>query len=316
MDYSKKCTICKSTQILKKRNYKFKIPKNSIKFTEIIKKERFVCSVNFCKKCGNLYLYPRFSEEEYNIIFPSKDIKDHLNITSNQTILRASLNYNFLKSFINLKSNKRPKILDYGGAAGNMLIPFLNKFDCYLADYNKYDLPKAIQYLGRSLDNIEDLYQFDIIMALRVLEHVNDPLNLIKTLTHVITDNGIIYVQVPLGCLREWKFLDTPFRHINYFSEQSLYNCFKIAGLNIIYLKTRYYKIGGNPGWKIDIIGKKRSEGQKQKKIKFHSTTQQQNLKYFYYTPYIIRNNKFKLGEIKKILKILKRRLNPRKRKN
>lgn len=313
MDFSKKCPICKSTQIIKKKNYTFNIPKNSVKFTEIIKKEKIICSVNFCKKCGNLYLYPRFTEDDYSIIFPSKNINHHPATSSKQTLLRASLNYEFLKDFVNSELNNKLKILDYGGAAGYMLIPFVNKFDCFLIDYFKYPLPKEIKYLGRNLNNIESEIKFDIVMALRVLEHVNDPLKLVKEFSYIISENGIIYIQVPLGCLREWKSLDTPFRHINFFSEQSLYNCFRIAGLEIIYLKTKYHKIGGNTGWKIDIIGIKRRESQKQKKPKFYSTTQQQYLKYLYYLPYFIKKNKFKLKEIKKIMSTLKKRFNLKK---
>ncbi len=304
MNFNRQCPICKSTQIIKKKRYTFVIPKNSLKITEVIKKENFLFSVDFCKKCGNLYLYPRFTEEEYSIIFSSKN-KPYLPASVlKQTLGRAYLNFNFLIQFFNYNSKILPKVLDYGGAAGYMLIPFLKKCDCYLIDYFKYNLLKNIQYLGRNLNNVINKFKFDIIMALRVFEHVNDPLNLLKDLTQVLSENGIIYVQVPLGCLREWKSLDTPFRHINFFSEQSLYNCFRIASLDIIYLKTKYHKIGGNPGWKIDIIGIKSRESRKHKKIRFYTTAQQQNLKYIYYLPYFIRNKKFKLKEIKKIIKL------------
>ncbi|MHA2393026.1 MAG: class I SAM-dependent methyltransferase [Promethearchaeota archaeon] len=306
MNFDNQCPICKSTEVIKKKIYFFDIPEILVNFIENVKRKRIKFSINYCKKCGNLFLHPRFTEEEYNIIFSNKD-KPYLPFNiSKELTLRSYLNHKFLKQFFNYNSDLMPKILDYGGAGGYMLIPFLKKFDCYLIDYTKYDLPENIQYLGRNLNNVIDKYKFEIIMALRVLEHVNDPLNLIKDFTRVISEYGIIYVQVPLGCLREWKSLDTPFRHINFFSEQSLYNLFRIAGLNIIHLKTKYYQFGGNPGWKIDIIGIKSKDHQKLKEIRFYSTTQQQDLKYIYYIPYIIKNRKFKVKDIKKILFILK----------
>lgn len=222
---------------------------------------------------------------------------------------RAILNYNFLKGFFDYKLKYTPKVLDYGGSAGYMLIPFIKNFDCYLIDYIEYKLPRGIQYLGRNSNDLKHDIRFDIIFLIRVLEHINDPRNLIEDLIQNLNPNGILYIQVPLGCLKEWKSLDTPFRHINFFSEQSLYNCLRIAGLNIIYLNTVYQKIGGNPGWKIDIIGMKKSQYHKQKKILFKSTNLQQRLKFFYYIPFFVRNKKYKYKIIISKLNRLKKNI-------
>jgi len=305
MKFDNQCPICKSTQIITKKRYFFELPKNLVNAIEKIKNKRINFLVNYCKKCDNLFLYPRFTEKEYSIKFSDKS-KPYFPLTlPKPLLLRSYANYLFLKQFFNYNSSFIPKILDYGGSAGYMLIPFLKKFDCYLIDYFKYDLPKGIKYLGRNLNEADCKIKFDVIMALRVLEHVNNPLDLIKEFMQVIDEKGIIYIQVPLGCLWEWKSLDTPFRHINYFSEQSLFNLFRIAGLDIIYLKTQYYQYGGNPGWKIDIIGKRSRSKYKHKNVKYFTTEQQQTLKYVYFIPYFIKNKKFKFKDIKKILNVL-----------
>ena len=85
----------------------------------------------------------------------------------------------------------------------------------------------------------EDL-KFDIIISTHVFEHLNDPLRTLNSLSKQLEESGMIYIQVPLGCLSEWKNLDIPFRHNNFFSEESLYNLFNKADLDIQYLKTLF----------------------------------------------------------------------------
>jgi hypothetical protein len=175
-------------------------------------------------------------------------------------------------------------------------------------DYKKYALPKGIRYLGRNTDDLDGKLKFNIIFSIRVLEHVNDPKKIIKDLILNLNQNGIIYVQVPLGCLNEWKSLGTPFRHINFFSEESIYNLFKVSGLNIIYLKTVFQLSKEAPGWKLDIIGIKTPKNKQKKKIKYKSTIQQIK-RVFYYIPLIIRKKTLNPQNIKKKFKNILKKL-------
>lgn len=277
-------------------------------FTEILKnKEKCNFYINLCEQCGFLFLNPRFSEEDYKKIFDygerilsldSNDIKKHF--------IRVLYNYNFIKKFFINDLKNKPNILDYGGSAGYMLLFFLKEFNCYVIDYFKYELPEGIHYLGRSSADLKNDPKFDIIFSVQVLEHVNNPRDLIELLGQNLRENGILYVQVPLGCLKEWKSLDTPLRHINFFSKQSLYNCFRYAGLKVIYLKTIfYYNPEGTSRWMLNIIGTKRILDQKRRNIKYLSTKQQYLLRYFYYIPYYLINKKYKIKSIKEDLKKL-----------
>ncbi|MFX0035605.1 MAG: class I SAM-dependent methyltransferase [Candidatus Hermodarchaeota archaeon] len=268
-------------------------------------KEKISFNINLCKQCGFIFLNPRFSEEDYKKIYKyeEKILSLDSSVVENYT-KRIEYNYNFIKKFYRNNLKDKPNILDYGGNAGYMLLPFLKEYNCYLIDYFEYELHEGIHYLGRTSADLKDDIKFNIIFSVQVLEHVNNPRNLIEVLGQKLSEDGILYVQVPLGCLKEWKSLDTPLRHINFFSGQSLYNCFRYAGLKIIYLKSFFHYGGKVPSrWMLNIIGTKKNRDQKQPNIKYLSTKQQYVLRYFYFIPYFLLNKKYKLKTIKEDLK-------------
>ena len=306
------CPICHSRDLIKLKNYLFKkstYPESSrvrLIFTEILKnKENCNFYVNFCQKCGFIFLNPRFSEDDYKIIFKTKE----MNITADlKEYQRFSKAYKLINKFYKTNFQNKPKVLDYGGQNGSFLIPYIKNYKCFLIDYYKYKLPKFIQYLGRNSDDLKGNDIFDIIFSIRVLEHVNNPRELITDLVNNLHEDGILYIQVPFGCLNEWRSLYHPVSHINFFSEESLYKCLKLSGLNVIYLKTSFYRTKKRTaGWKIDIVGTKRKK-EKDKIISQVSSTKLQQLKLFYYFILLFRKKTIKFSYIKSKIKQITRK--------
>lgn len=312
------CPICDSKKLKRLKHYIFTNPflKSEIEdsnhqtgFDERGKKENNIdFYINSCQKCGFIFLNPRFSEEDYAILFKTKEINDSVNQDVAFYFPRAMRGYNLISRYFKFDLDYKPKVLDYGGAWGYLLIPFLKKYDCFLIDYNNYALPKGIRYLGRSSDILDKKVRFDVIFSIRVLEHINEPKKVIKDLVLNLNENGIIYIQVPLGCLNEWKSLDTPLRHINFFSEQSLYNLLRLSGLNVLHLKTVYHVSKNAPGWKLDIIASKAIAKEKQAQIKGLSTDQQRK-RLFYYIPLLFRKKNFNITNLKNKLRNILRKL-------
>ncbi len=310
------CPICDSEKLKRLKQYIFReqniinylstLSLQSMSNESLMIKNEFKFYINHCQRCGFIFLNPRFSEEDYKIIFKTEVINKKIDVE--QYFVRAIRGYKLISKYFRHKLPYKPKILDYGGASGYLLYPFLKKYDCYLMDYKKYALPKGTRYLGRNTDDLNGKLKFNVIFSIRVLEHVNDPKKVIKDLILNLYENGIIYVQVPLGCLNEWKSLDTPFRHINFFSEESIYNLFKVSGLNIIYLKTAFQISKNAPGWKLDIIGIKTPKNKEKKKIKYISTNQQRK-RVFYYIPLIFRKKTLNPQNIKKKFKNILKKL-------
>ncbi len=87
------------------------------------------------------------------------------------------------------------------------------------------------------------------------MEHVLEPKEILKNIVTHLNNQGMIYVEVPLGVFREiWRFKD-PLTHINFFSEESLFRLFKECGITPVYLSRNYQWIMDSSRWCINAIG-------------------------------------------------------------
>lgn len=299
-----KCPVCNSNRLKKVKKYTFRSPRDDIEnhlmdynyvrlwilFHKIMenKKDKIIFNMTLCENCGLLFTNPRFSEEDlrikYDCIAKLRTNKERSSIAQPEKWKhRAHRVYNLIKKYYIFNLKDQPKILDYGGSAGYILIPFKNDFKCYVIDYEKWDLPEGVYYLGKNLKNTK---KFDIILLLHILEHVFNPKKLLEDLSKYLNENGVLIIQIPLECFR-LKYLNEPLTHISFFSEESLYNCVKFAGLNIIHLKTSLQKYLDIKNWAIDVVCTKRKEGSF-KKIDTILSTKQQMSRFNYHLPFYL----------------------------
>ena len=259
--------------------------------------------VCLCSSCGLIFTNPRFSEKEIAIKYLTVgEIESDKQQTQIRTILkkdeRASRIYNLLAGLYRGNHRTR-KVLDYGGGRGYNLTPFLQKTDdCYLLDFVEYDTSADITYLGKNIDALQKEDAFDVILLCHILEHAIDPAGIIRNLLSHLTDTGMIYIEVPLGCWGEWKYLHEPLTHINFFSEESLYKCLRACGLHVIHLSTAYQWVARSKLWCVNIVGCKDPENT----ITNFKTTQKQMYSRYYSLP-LIREHPGRY--VKKILKLL-----------
>lgn len=258
-------------------------------FFNKIRKEQSTCSVDstICQNCGFIFSNARLSEEDVMIKYEAiaelgLDKKRHKRKSNKGIKPRSERVYSLINKVLPNKNNAEPlAILDYGGAEGYLLKPFLNQgHKCYLLDYMQYDLvDERIQYLGRSITDLDEGVKFDLIFFLHTLEHVANPVELVIELKKRLKPGGFLYVEVPLGAWLEWMQMEEPITHLNFFSEQSLYHVLEKAGLKIIFLNSQWQWITNARNLCINIIGKNES-GTSSIKPK---TTQEQmeQLRYF-----------------------------------
>lgn len=305
MQTTGKCPLCNSKNIETIYEYVFGYPGENVHehlldityvrlwilFERIIKNRGDIkFQACLCRKCGFIFLNPRFSNKDltikYESIFELGSVKYRLqeNPPSNLD-LRAKRIYELIKQHAYSNSSSKPEVLDYGGASGYNLIPFIDSCECGILDYEKWDLPKGVAYLGEDISDLDEGASFDVILLLHTLEHVLKPKLFLETLCNVLKDRGIIYVEVPLGCFREWQTLSEPLTHINFFSEQSLYNCFQYCGLHIIHLSTSFQWITHGRKWCINIIGSKNLPPNSIRPEALSTEKQMKKIKY--YLPYL-----------------------------
>jgi len=133
------------------------------------------------------------------------------------------------------ESIKRPKILDIGCAEGRLLQSFLAYgCDCYGVEHPSYPQkrflnPDRIKYFVGNLDFLDlEERSFDIIILWHVLEHMDNPNNVISRVYDLLAPDGIFVLAVPNFSGIEakifkqlWFHLDIPW-HKYHFTKSSL----------------------------------------------------------------------------------------------
>jgi len=118
---------------------------------------------------------------------------------------------NILKAFLQLNKNF-PKVLDIGGGLGLFSLNFkLNfpKSDIFILDYSQPEGIKEILTKNLTLRIVDyikadiqeetpfDENNFDLIFALDILEHIENPSIAIDEILRILKKNGLLFVSVP-----------------------------------------------------------------------------------------------------------------------
>ena len=319
MERINSCPICNSNKLKNIKNHIFKYPGDDIKdhlddinferlwilFNKILKKkgqENFESSL--CESCGFIFINQRFSDEDmklkYDAINELGGVKFRLEYDKlNKQEIRAKTIYNRINPFIENEKMDRPKIIDIGGASGYILEPFINKYDCNIIDFEKWKLPKGIKYIGKQLADLPKDQIFDVALLLHTLEHIVEPKKSIEEIYCRLSENGYLYIEVPLGAFQEYKFVSDPLTHVNFFSEQSLSRLLNECEFNVIYLSSKYQRVTRAKTWCINILATKNKDILSVPSGNIAST-QKQMSKLVYYLPFIFHKRAYQ-----KILKKL-----------
>ena len=298
------CPSCGSRENTKLKEHLFRFPGDDIGnqlhdltyerlwilFSRILeKRDKAVFLSMLCQKCGLIFTNPRFSREDIQIKYEAVNelgsvkyrLKRHPPSNLN---LRARRIYHLVTNHFSARAESKPRVLDYGGASGYNVLPFTEKFDCGVLDFEQWDLPRGISYLGRDLSDLSEEDRFEVILLLHTLEHIPEPSTFLEDIGKYLANEGVLYVEVPLGCFREWRLITEPLTHINFFSEESLFNCIKRCGLATIHLETSYQWVTQGNMWCVNAVGKK---GNFDDKVIPNLTTKKQMNKVNYYLPFL-----------------------------
>lgn len=207
-----------------------------ILFEHILPKQTSLkAKFNICKNCGFIFINPRMEGKDikvkYEIINKLGSVKKRQSILPDEAPKRRAFIY---KSIKNYKKNqlKGLNILDFGGANGYNLCFFKENNKCFIVDYEKWILPEGIEYLCPTINDIPENIRFDIIISSATFEHLINPKEILKKLSMHLTPKGILYVEVPYECQKNWfEIWKNPITHINFFSSASLSYLMSTCGL-------------------------------------------------------------------------------------
>jgi len=246
-----KCPLCYSEKISKVRGSKVR-DNNKLKVLE-------------CENCGLQFLDSFdhiddkfYSESKMISTDEGTDLKTHLKENKIDNKRRSK----YLKNKI---INKR--VLDFGCGNGG----FLNEIKNYCKDcsgvekdinhYNKFKRNKSIKIYS---DISEVKTKFDYITIFHVLEHLKNPIKMLKDLSEKLKKNGRIIIEIPnsndalLSHYKCKEFLKFNYisQHLFIFNEKSLKLLIKKANLKLVNIEQiQRYNLQNHMQWTYKGIG-------------------------------------------------------------
>ncbi len=197
--------------------------------------EEFTATSELCLECGMVIYAPRPSsadiDAKYRFLVGLGQDSAIVAIDSEYNQIRERSLFNVLAPNLPMPTGNR--LLDFGGGDGRLMRHFIDRGDLgFVVDYVGETLP-GVTKLGDTLEQLGPDEKFTGIISSHVLEHVAEPLQILKQLVAHLSPEGRIFVEVPLEI---WKRppLDTePVTHVNFFTVESLRYMMVKAGLEL-----------------------------------------------------------------------------------
>ena len=220
-----------------------------------------------CKYCKFIHINPIPTNEELENLYQNeyyqKTKPDYI-IGNEKDIAYQNYTFDEKLDFLESKiSGKQKKILDIGSGPGfflrrakkrgwNVLGIEPSPIAC---KYSKKEKIPTIQKFFHDV-NLKEIGKFDAIHIFDVLEHVNDPMNVLKKSYSLLKKGGIIIIEVPNDFNPLQKIIQKSFKkkeywvtlssklkkfdHINYFDFQSISKLVEKTGFKIVLKESTY----------------------------------------------------------------------------
>jgi len=143
---------------------------------------------------------------------------------------------------------KEKRLLDIGCGNGFFLDAAKDHFSCCVGvddscvNRKKAQMNTGLRMHGGPLDKIPDK-DFDVITAFNVLEHVEYPLEFVRSACDLLQPGGYFFLYVPnfnslsIKVLKEYSFL-IGVEHLTLFTRSSLEYLGKLLNLDIVFIRT------------------------------------------------------------------------------
>lgn len=211
------------------------------------------CDYSICSKCGSWYLSTVLkSEYEDQYWGEAIDPDGNHRVFKNERDFKIKNWYCETVPFVN--SLKPGKILDIGAGLGFFLSAIENNWDKHALELSEYgcnfikeNYSDIKVHQGILEDGIYPEKSFDVIMFYHVIEHLENPKEVLKSIRKLIKPGGTLIVGTPnIGSFGA-KWFKENYRllgpaHICLFSKDSLINLMKEEGFHFTNIKYPYWE--------------------------------------------------------------------------
>jgi 2-polyprenyl-3-methyl-5-hydroxy-6-metoxy-1,4-benzoquinol methylase len=190
---------------------------------------------NFCSYCG--YLKNSFEDNRVEIYS-----KNNYQIKKSASTAMSSNLSSIRDKILEITAVKDNiiRILEVGSGAGELAEWFANQgHDTNTIDLNvlEYENKKIKHTQGQMDENyVQSNPPYDLIIARHLLEHIDDPKQLLQLMKKSLTSNGLIYLEMPNGeaSLKNYRIVDYFNDHIHHFIPDNLRVLAEINDLRLV----------------------------------------------------------------------------------
>ncbi|MCP4536820.1 MAG: class I SAM-dependent methyltransferase [Chloroflexi bacterium] len=217
--------------------------RNYILFEKVLRhREPIEFSFEICTHCGLVFFNPRPEDKDMAIKYAVMDELQGTELRAAQCGPPIYDDKRAREIFANLGHHKELvdlNVVDVGGANGYNLKHFVDQNTCFVVDYGKRDLIDGASYLCQTMSEVPDTISFDVALCCHTLEHMVDPVTEIMNIRRAMSPEGLLYIEVPLGCHDEYKHTGNLMTHINFFSEGSIGHLLSACNMKLRHITTK-----------------------------------------------------------------------------
>lgn len=158
----------------------------------------------------------------------------HVEIFDNERLLKNWGDYSDYRYFSNVKNNS--KILEIGAGTGINMVSLKNRADVSIVEPSDY-ARKHCTSMGlvgyKTVTDVPEGLKFDFIFMRHVLEHLNQPFEMLLTLKKLLKQNGTLIIIVPIESGRKKYSKHDIDHHLYCWNQQTLQNLLQEGGYTI-----------------------------------------------------------------------------------
>ncbi|WP_455756653.1 class I SAM-dependent methyltransferase [Sulfurimonas sp.] len=207
-----------------------------------------------CEDCNMVYLNPVFTNEAIKSYYESNHTEQSGVVESDTDNFYVNI-YNGGLDNIQNTSSYASTILDIGCSSGTFLdLAKKRKFNTFGIELNqseyKFAKAKGHKVYNDLLENINLKEKFDVVTLWDVFEHLEDGEFYLNEIKKVLSDSGIIFLQVPSSdslaakILREHCNMYDGLEHVNLYGVSTIEKLANKCGFKVLSLKTVISEIG------------------------------------------------------------------------
>lgn len=187
----------------------------------------FDLEIELCKNCGFLFQSSAYVNHDYDKLI-QKAYNSYKKPESYPFPNRKQDNLTALSIITsNLPISKIINVLEVGSNRGDLLylikesIPHVNVLGIESTNFKELAIPTIRHLFDKNIFS----NKFDVIIMQHVLEHIKNPKVILKDIRELLTENGILYIEVPnLETALQYNLEDFIPEHVSYFDKNSLRN--------------------------------------------------------------------------------------------